>query len=76
MNNPWWSTTIMLFMQYIFFRPLNNSNGLNSYKATLDLLMVLSSQETNLWCISKNGSPHGVGIMFFLKHSPNSGRKI
>jgi hypothetical protein len=38
--------------------------------------MVLSSQETNLWCISKNGSPHGMGIMFFVKHSPNSGRKI
>ncbi len=32
MNNPWWFTTTMLFMQYIFFHPLNQLRWVGLFK--------------------------------------------
>jgi hypothetical protein len=46
MNNPWWSTTIVLFMQYIFFHPLNQPRWAKLFQG-LWIFMRVPSNKSN-----------------------------
>jgi hypothetical protein len=49
MNNPWWSTTIMLFMQYIFFHPLNQLRWARLFQGLRILMRVPSINPMQPW---------------------------
>jgi len=65
MNNPWWSTTIMLFMQYIFFHPWNQFQWVGLFQGIWILMKIPSINPMQPWnygnCVAKTRHSSIVG---------------
>jgi hypothetical protein len=65
MNNPWWSTTTVLFMQYIFFHPLNQLQWARLFPGLQILMRIPSINPMQPWnygsCVAKTWCSSIVG---------------